>query len=716
VTKPIVEVITSTARLLEYSDLISNAKLLAVDTETNGLRQDSIAIGVSFSPSSDLGIYIPLLVYNKEIDSLVSPWSLEADELVRSWITEQVTKSQRLIGHNVPFDARILKTSLGIEALQYFKYDTQLIHHTVDENPPHGLKDLATKYLTEEASAPQDDLKASVIANGGEWKATNKEFYKGDVLLLGTYGAYDTIYTYGLWEKLWPQIEASVKLLKLWNEEVWPLNAVTYELNTTGFDVDIPYFEGLKKDITGTVESIEDEMYAMIADKVNEYEIDSVIAKTKFTKRSVMGKALMQHGWEEGQPLDDYRDLILKLFLDSKGLKRKFNFDSNDDKAVLLFDVLELPEQGTTAKGKRQVTAAVIDKLVNEYSESSEILKLMLYRSKEKKVLSTYVEAVLNGHEDGRIYTSFKQTGTTGGRFSSAQPINFQNLPRDDIRIKLGFKAPIGYKLISLDFSSLEPRIFSEVAGDPKLQAVYSEGLDFYSKIYVDMFNSTEYSARPDAPNYLGKLAKDKRQQTKPIALGIPYGMQEYKLAKTLNIEVEEAKALIDAYLAAYPDLAKWMNTTLILARKQGYIESKVGRRRRTPMLKELHDKYGIKRPDKFEIKRKVRRPLLGVEDPLKIFIRANGELNNARNFQIQSLAASLVNKAMIDFVARRGDLDAKIVSTVHDEVILVVKDEHVDAASKLLKDCMENNELTKLITVPMEADPVVGNNLAEAK
>ncbi len=708
------KVIKSLSDLEPYKKLIEEAHTLAVDTETTGLKRYSDAIGISLSPNSEIGIYIPLLVYTAE-KGLFNPWSHDSYVAINNWLHKELHKSVRLIGHNVPFDVKIIENTLGWSLIDKFKADTALIHHTIDENPPHGLKPLAVKYIGPEADAPQKDLEESVKANGGSWKASDKEFFKADVDILGNYACYDTIYTYRLYEILWPQIEKE-GLTKLWETEVWPLCKVSYELNTTGFDVNIPYYEQLKKDIHDNIETIEDEMYAQIEDDVKDYEIDNIIKKSTFTKRSKLGKALTQAGWEEGQDVTKYGPLIHKKFLEFKKQKRFFNFGSNDDKAFLLFDVLGLPEQGTTKSGKRQVTAGIINKLAEDHAESSEVLQLLLKRNKEAKLLGTYVESVLSNNEDGRIYTSFNQTGTTSGRYSSSKPINFQNLPRDDSRIKRGFQANEGYVLIAADYSSLEPRCFSVVANDKGIKEIFWNDLDFYSKLYIDTFNETEYSADPRKDNYLGTLDKSKRQMFKAIALGIPYGMHYFKLASILNNDPEESKKIIDAYLKAYPNLADWMKKTEFLGRKQGYIESIVGRRRRCPLLKALLDNHGIKNFSKKDIERVFRRNSYGYEDAKKLYAAVRNESNNIKNFQIQSLASSIVNEAMVEFTRQRGNLDAKLVSTIHDEVIVMCKEEQAEGVAHLLQKCMEDNRITRMLDVKMLAEPIIGPNLAEVK
>jgi DNA polymerase-1 len=708
------EVIKSLSQLEKYKEAIESASLLAVDTETTGLDQGARLIGISLSPNEDLGIYIPTLIFDPE-QGLINPWKQEAYNQIIDWLTQELTKSQRLIGHNAPYDARILKKNLNLEIINYFTCDTGLLHHTIDENPPHGLKPLAVKYLEQEADSSQKDLEDSVKANGGKWLVSDKQFYKGDVEILGEYACRDSIYTFGLYNRLWPELETQ-GLLELWNTEVHPLMQVTYELNTGGFDVSLDYYQELDQAMTERIEALEDEMYAQIADQVRDYEYQAILDKQKITPRSRLGRAIMEKGWKEGDDTEPYKDDIIEAFCKWKGKRFGFNFSSNNDKAFLLFDVLGLPEQGLTDSGKRKVTASIIDKLTTEYEETSDVLKLLKARNKEIKLQSTYVHSVLNNSENGRIYTSFNQTGTTSGRYSSSKPINFQNLPRDDSRIKKGFKSSPGYVLVAADYSSLEPRAFSVVSEEDGIKEIFWKDLDFYSKLYVDTFKESQYSADPTADNFLKKLNAEARQNTKAWALGIPYGASAWRVAQLLNIEPDEAQKIVDSYMKAYPNLAKWMKRTEFLGRKQGYIESKAGRRRRCPLVKALYDDHKVTTLSRNKIKRIFKTGMYGYDDPVKLYLAARNESNNIKNFQIQSLAASIVNEAMIDFTKRRGNLDARIVSTIHDEIILEVKEEQADQAAKLLQECMEKNRLTSQLDVPMIAEPIIGKDLASVK
>lgn len=715
-------ILTSTKDVLSVVDELANATYLAVDSETTGLGRFAEVIGISLSPSPDVGYYIPIKVYTPS-KGLFRPWSDEAYQTLVNTLIEAFTQSKRLITHNGVFDAKVIENTFKVNIIPYIFADTQLLHHTViDESPPHGLKALAVAYLDPEADSPQDDLKESVLANGGKWVKYDKDFWKGDWKVLGRYAAFDTIYTYRLFNLWYPQLLKSPKLVSLWNEEVMPLMAVTYDLNTVGIKIDVDYFKQLEVDMADKAKSIEDEIFALIQDKIKDYEFSKIKDSVNITPRSEFGRFLKTNDLWPWEDSDKHKDAMEFWYKSKNGGDRVFNLDSPDDKAFLLFDVLELPVKSTTAKGKRSVTKAILDELADQYEESSVVLKLIRERSKELKLLGTYVKAILETHVDGRIYPDFNQTGTTSGRYSSGgNSINIQTLPRNDERIKAGFIADEGRAFVAADFSALEPRSFAFVSGEPKLIETMNKGLDFYSSIAINVLGLKGVSANPEDENYLGKVDKEKRQWVKAIALAIPYGASAGRLSQMMKIEYEEAQELYDKYLKAFPVLKQWMDKSDLQMKMRGYVESILGRRKRNAVVHELYNKHKLKDFGKHSIMRLLERKgeICGISDPVVLYLEARNALNVAKNHQIQSFAASVCNRAAILFQEniKANHLEAKIVLQVHDELIVTCKKEQAEQVASILKQSMINNAATKLMTVKLDATPIITDkNLAEAK
>jgi DNA polymerase I-like protein with 3'-5' exonuclease and polymerase domains len=717
------KLITNTADLLAIKDELMAAELLALDTESDGVGRFANVIGVSMATSPDTGYYIPITLYKPD-SGLFRPWTDSAYQVLVSTLIDVFTKSKRLLLHNCTFDAKVIQNTFGIDILPYILADTALIYHTaINEEGPFGLKKLAVLHLDPDADSPQDDLKQSVIANGGSWTKKQKDFYRGDWKLLGHYAIYDVIYTRRLYDMFWPAIAKDPKLIKLWNEEVYPLIEVTYQLNTTGVRINVPYFEKLKLDMLDKISNLESEIFALIDDKLTEYSRDKIRKGVNITPRSDFGKFLaLNNLWPWKDNSEIHNKAMMHWYKDKHGTNRIFNLDSGDDKAYLLFDILKLPSNKTTNSGKRSTSKDVLDELAAQYEDSSIVLKLLRERSKEKKLLSTYVEPILQTHINSRIYPSFNQVGTTSGRYScGGDSINLQTLPREDTRIKAGFIPDDGNAFVAIDYSSLEPHIFSNESGETVLIDTMNNNLDFYSSIAVNVLGLKNVSANPKDENYLGKVDKEKRQWIKGIALSIPYGASAGRLSQMMRIDYDEAQEVYDKYLKAFPVLKKWMDRSELDMKKYGYVESIVGRRKRNATIHKLYSKYGVRNFSKmtcFQIMDKLGE-IDGIQDGKSLYLECRNALNVAKNHKIQSLAASVCNQAMIDFSIKNKELGlgASIMLNVHDEIILQVPAAGAQKASEVLAQCMIDNKVANMLRVKLKATPAITTqSLAQAK
>jgi DNA polymerase I-like protein with 3'-5' exonuclease and polymerase domains/intein/homing endonuclease len=515
-----IHIITSLAQLEALLPAIQAAPIIAVDTETTGLKRFDVAVGIGFCWSLTEACYIPISVYNKD-KGLIRPWKEAAyDSLVKS-LKLILTASKRVIGHNIIYDAKIIKNTFNLDIMDYVMGDTQAMYHTaVSEEGPLGLKAISSIHIDPAAANPQDDVKAAVKEVGGSWNESNKEFYKAPYTLLGRYCAFDTLYTYHIYDKFFCELEKQ-NLTKLWNEEVVPLLKVTYDLNTVGLRIDVPYFEKLKSEMTETIEALEDELYSSVEKELVEYETSLIkeqlkSGKLKVTSRSELGKLLLELGINEDDK-DRYLETIKYWYKKKNGLRTIFNLNSSADKAFLLYDLLGFECTEFTKSGERSVTKAIMSDIEKKHGDHPTI-KILTRRNAEIKLLTTYVIPFLEQHINGRIYPAFNQTGTISGRYSSDSP-NFQNVPSKDKRIKKGIIADDGMVFVNADFASLEPRSFAFMSGDPGLKKVYSDNLDLYSKIGIDVLGLKNVSADPKADNYLKKVDERARDKVKVFCL-----------------------------------------------------------------------------------------------------------------------------------------------------------------------------------------------------
>ena len=306
-------------------------------------------------------------------------------------------------------------------------------------------------------------------------------------------------------------------------------------------------------------------------------------------------------------------------------------------------------------------------KMLNESAPNDQVTKLK----------STYVDGLLKvADEQGFVHTTFKQTGTATGRLSSAEP-NLQNIP---IRTELGrelrkFFIPTaeGRVLIDADYSQIELRLLADIAGDTAMREAFVSGFDIHTDTASRVFGVDK-----------DHVTVELRKKAKAINFGIMYGMGEHSLSEDLHISRAEAKSYIDSYLSSYPDINRYLDEIIKTAYEQGYVTTKLGRRRFIPELAESN---------------KMRKKF--------------GE-RVAMNSPIQGTAADIMKIAMIrvhDRLAKSG-LDAKLILQVHDELILEASANDAEAAMKLLCEEMEN---AVKLSVPLDVEAHIGKNWFEA-
>jgi DNA polymerase I-like protein with 3'-5' exonuclease and polymerase domains len=288
---------------------------------------------------------------------------------------------------------------------------------------------------------------------------------------------------------------------------------------------------------------------------------------------------------------------------------------------------------------------------------------------------------------DGRIRTNFNTTSTSSGRLSSSGKFNAQQLPRDNPVVKGSIKAPPGYKIVSQDLVTAEMYVAAVLSGDTNLQDVFIKGKDFHSSIAQKVFKLD------CLVEDLKKLFKIERQAAKAISFGILYGSGPDKVASTVNKEggnftVEEAVETIDDYFKAFPKLRKWLNSCQSYIKEHGYIYSALGRKRR---LKNVFS------PDK------------GI---------AGHEVRSGINFLVQSVASDINLLAAIDMnrELKKSLLDAKIIMLVHDSIVAVVKEEHVEKFCELLKKCTQKDRGVSIRNCPIGVDQEIGDDYSFGK
>jgi len=567
---------------------------------------------------------------------------------------------RKLVAHNAVFDLSSIYHSFNVDLRMKLAHDSLLLAHTIGRDQELSLDALSEKYLGEKKiviKGPHHELPPE----------TMEEYCLKDCEL-----------TYRLCELLLSNPDLPKDL---YYNEVMPLyKEVTIPMKIKGLKVNTKYFENLTQLLESDVKLRALRIDEEIADKTYDIKNKILDETYKTSKNSKFGKLCTKlFGTIE---VDRKLELKIKYSLWLQDYPDKpfiFNINSSDQLAWLLFKIYkEKPVKKSKKTGKPTLDAKAL-----ENYKHVPFVDLLLKKRKIDKLLSTYAKPILEKSIDGWVYPKWNQAGTSSGRYSS----DFQQLPRDDKRIKQGIVAPKGYKIVSADFSSLEPRCFSEVSKCRKLIEAYKRGEDFYSRIAIDVLGLTHLSAMPGDKNFLKKVDPEKRNIVKCFALAVIYGAKAWKVSKILNITEAEAQVLIDKYLDTYPELREYMNkqeNELILHNK---IVSRFGR--------VIYVNY--KNASKAS-----RRHML----------------NLSKNHPIQGFGAHITNCASISTAREliKQNIDGIIVGQVHDELILYVKSKDAEKAAGILKKCMEDNEITRQMEVPIVAEPTICNNLAEAK
>ena len=351
-----------------------------------------------------------------------------------------------------------------------------------------------------------------------------------------------------------------------------------------------------------------------------------------------------------------------------------FNINSPKQVGDILFEKMMLPS-GKKTKTGYSTDSNVLETLAKDYN----IAKLILEQRHLAKIKSTYVDSLpeLIAPQDGRVHTSFNQTVTTTGRLSSSNP-NLQNIPiRSEIgnRIRAAFTAQDKDCLIlSADYSQIELRLLAHFSGDEKLKEAFLNNIDIHSATASSVFDVT-----------LCEVTKEMRYKAKAVNFGIIYGQTSYGLSTTIDVSPGEAKIFIDKYFATYPQIKAYLEGTIALAHRQGYIETMFGRRR---YLKE-------------ELESNNR------------MIREFAE-RAATNTPLQGTAADLIKLAMIEVYKKlkNSNLETKMVLQVHDELILEVPKSELEEVCKIVKEAME---LSQPLAVPLEIDFQIGRSWMES-
>ncbi len=513
------------------------------------------------------------------------------------------------VAHNAKFDLMVLQQA-GME-VSPITFDTMLAEWLINPDSRNlGLKTLAWVRLGVEMT-PIEDL----IGSG------KKQLSMASLPIerVAPYAAADAVMTL----RLMPLLQADLKARnaeKLMDDLEIKLIPVLAQMEENGILLDVAFFKAFNQELGEMIFALEEEIYRLAGYTFN---INST------------------------QQLSDV--LFKKLALDPPDPARKLK------------------------SGHWSTNAEVLDLLRNKH----EIVNKILEYRELAKLKSTYVEALPEqiNPKTGRVHTSFNQVGTVTGRIASQNP-NLQNIPaRTEIgrRVRQGFIAAPGWKLLAVDYSQVELRIVAHIAQDQAMLEAFRKGQDIHA---------TTAAAITDTP--LDEVTSLQRRHAKAVNFGLIYGMSAFGLTRSTDLTLAEAENFIKEYFKEFPGVKAWLDNTRLQAARDGYVETLLGRRRYFPNLAKGSNPQMRQREER-----------------------------EAINAPIQGTAADIVKLAMValpDALEKAG-LKARMLVQVHDELIFEVPEEELDRSIPVIKELMES---AMTLDVPLVCDARAGDNWGE--
>ena len=433
------ETVTTEAQLAKWIKKIQAEKLVAVDTETNALDVMSAElVGISFGLASGEACYIPL-THKEEVSEQAGQGDLFAEntanvsyELVKNQLNltaclvalkpiledEQIKK----IGQNIKYDLTVFANH-GIE-VQGVAFDTMLESYTQNSTGRHNMDDLAERYLGHKTIAFEE------IAGKGKNQLT---FDKIALDVASEYAAEDADVTMKLHQTLFPELEKTPTLLKLFNEIEMPLVRVLSHIERNGVLIDPQKLLAQSQEIEQRLAEVEAEVH--------------------------------------------------------QAAGQEFNLASTKQLQEILFEKLGLPVKKKTPKGAPSTNEEVLEELAQE---GHIVPKLLIEHRGLSKLKSTYTDKLpqMINPKTGRVHTSYHQAVTATGRLSSSDP-NLQNIPirnEEGRRIRQSFIAREGYKIVAADYSQIELRIMAHLAHDEGMLKAFAEGKDIHRSTAAEIF------------------------------------------------------------------------------------------------------------------------------------------------------------------------------------------------------------------------------------
>ncbi len=347
-----------------------------------------------------------------------------------------------------------------------------------------------------------------------------------------------------------------------------------------------------------------------------------------------------------------------------------FTIGSPQQLGGVLYDRLGLKGGRRGKSGAYSTDQSELERLE---AEGVEVARLVLDWRLLTKLRVTYTDALqaqIDPRSD-RVHTRYVLAAAQTGRLSSTDP-NLQNIPiRTEIgaRIRNAFIAEEGFSLLAADYGQIELRLAAHIADVPQLKEAFARGDDIHTITALELF---------------GDAGKDSRGKAKTINFAILYGISSWGLAGRMAIPQDEAKAMIDRYFERFPGIKNYISTTLQQVRECGYSETLFGRKTHFPAIKS---------------------PIMNLRQ---------GAERAAINAPIQGTSADIIKRAMVRMpgALARAELDARMLLSVHDELVFEVRQGQEDQAAAVIRDVMAHAaEPVVTLDVPLAVEVGWGAN-----
>ena len=566
------------------------------------------------------------------------PWDLnDIKRMVKAIDATLDNNEVKLVAHNGKFDFLWTWVHYGVRWHEFFHFDTMLAHYLLDENAEHGLKILA-----------------KLAFNAPDWDVDlDLKHFKGPLAKCAEYQAHDLYYT----RKLYLRLKKELKSEPGPNQVLWHILMPCARLFT----------------------EIEKHGVYFNIDKMEEAEVY-------------------------------LRNELKQSELELKKHSPDTNWRSPKQLTALLFGKLGIKSVEKTKKGADSVSESVLKRIDHPVAKA-----LLRYRAADKQ-LSSFIEGWKPFIQDSRLHPSFKLHGTVTGRLSCEHP-NLQQVPRDP-RIRSLITAPEGWVLLEVDLSQIELRIAAELANETNLLNAFFTNTDphwltmiremgrggAYPKLVKETASTltqrkvTNYGeaieivfkAGPDACQDIDAEWKELRKKAKAVNFGYLFGMwwKKFMIYARDNYGVivteKQAQESRESFFDLYPEFEDWHEKQRKYARRNGYVNSLSGRKRRLPAAMSH-----VKTPERMEAERQ------------------------AINSPVQSFANELNLMSLIQLREEFSRGVVKPVATVHDAILIEVREDWLERVHNRLLEIMRQPKLLKVLninlSVPIEADAKVG-------